>query len=201
MKPLEQTYGEKFFKRRQSLSWRTSYVCSGINELFHPSSVVDVGCAIGDYVHEFLNMGIHCTGIEGSSDVIPYLVVDAVYINIHDLRIPINFEAYPVYDVVMCLEVAEHIEKEYADIFIQNLSKLSNTIVMSAAPIGQKGHGHYNCQPPEYWIEKVEKLIGYYFRKDLVEKLRYIWRDCRNKKAMSAYYNNLLIFTKEKGKY
>lgn len=57
-------------------------------------------------------------------------------------------------DLVHCQEVAEHIPEIHVDNFLATLAN-GNTIVMSHAEPGQNGYHHVNCQPAEYWIEKL----------------------------------------------
>lgn len=59
-------------------------------------------------------------------------------------------------DVVICLEVGEHIEHEFEQTVIDNICSLAKSkIIMSWAIPGQGGFGHVNCQPNEYIIEQV----------------------------------------------
>ena len=60
-------------------------------------------------------------------------------------------------DLVMSLEVGEHLDASDADEFVRNVSASidpGGTLVWTAAHPGQGGVGHVNCQPKEYWIEK-----------------------------------------------
>jgi hypothetical protein len=60
------------------------------------------------------------------------------------------------FDVVMSLEVAEHIPPDLADAFVDHLvAHARRTIVLSAAHPGQGGQGHVNEQPKSYWTEKL----------------------------------------------
>ncbi len=62
------------------------------------------------------------------------------------------------YDLVVSLEVAEHIPEASADTFIFSLvSAASKYIMFSAATPGQGGVDHVNEQPHEYWHEKFIK--------------------------------------------
>ena len=56
------------------------------------------------------------------------------------------------FDVVYSLEVVEHIHPDFVDVLVQNIGRHGDVIVMSAARPGQGGEGHFNEQPPEYWI-------------------------------------------------
>lgn len=197
MKPVEETYGKRFFARRHKLNWRASYVCGAIAEVMKMKkgdSVIDVGCAIGDLVEEFNSLGYKSMGIEGSKAVLPYIVTEDCRISIQDLRLNLDYSKLRVpYNVLTCFEVAEHIEEKYQSQFIINLAGLSDNIVMSAAPPGQGGHGHVNCKLPEYW-EMLFGVIGMYRKKNLEDQLKIKWLRWRKKDGIRAFYNNLLIF-------
>jgi hypothetical protein len=189
MKSVEETYGKRFFARRDSLSWRVPLVCNAVIATYEPKSLIDVGCAIGDYVLGFQERDVLAEGIEGSSESMEFWKTNKI--SIVDMRK--RYKSITKFDLAMCLEVAEHIEKEFVDIFLQNLISLSSKIMMSAAPPGQKGHGHVNCQPRHYWVEKMYEL-GY--EEDLGKEyiLLSLWKEWKHRKEMSAYYNNLVCF-------
>ncbi|NJK83678.1 MAG: hypothetical protein HC912_07540 [Saprospiraceae bacterium] len=73
-----------------------------------------------------------------------------------------RIELSRVFDLVLSLEVAEHLAETSADIFIENLVKHGNTILFSAAIPGQGGLRHLNEQYPSYWLKKF-KQHGYEF--------------------------------------
>jgi hypothetical protein len=47
--------------------------------------------------------------------------------------------------------VAEHLNPDQSDQFIDNLVRLSSRVLFSAAPPGQGGRNHINERPPGYW--------------------------------------------------
>lgn len=55
------------------------------------------------------------------------------------------------FDLAQSLEVAEHLPRERAAIFVGNLVRHSSMILFSAAPPGQGGLNHINEQPYDYW--------------------------------------------------
>ena len=60
------------------------------------------------------------------------------------------------YDAVLCLEVGEHIPAQYETIFIDNLARHANKIiVLSWAVPGQGGVGHVNEKTNEYIIGRM----------------------------------------------
>ena len=73
-----------------------------------------------------------------------------------DLRDKIEEEDYNI-DFVQSFEVAEHIEEEYANVFIHNLIKDDPDIVLlTAASPDQHGFQHVNCKEREYWMKKMK---------------------------------------------
>jgi hypothetical protein len=65
---------------------------------------------------------------------------------------------YRKFDICLSLEVAEHIPKEFADVFIKNLVNASDIIIFSAAIPGQGGTNHVNLQYPNYWSAKFREM-------------------------------------------
>lgn len=62
----------------------------------------------------------------------------------------------PVADLVLCLEVAEHLPESAADTLCDALAAATgDRLVFSAATPGQGGAGHINEQPGEYWAAKL----------------------------------------------
>jgi hypothetical protein len=54
---------------------------------------------------------------------------------------------------------------------LRTLANHSDKILISAARPGQGGHGHFNEQQPEYWIEKFNAL-GYHYNEVISKKAR-----------------------------
>lgn len=163
--PYSKEYFVKINKEETEQADRLADVL--LNE-YKPKSVIDMGCATGLYLKRFLQTGIVVLGIDNTPKVFEANVIPADNIIISDMRKPILLKK--VFDLCLCIEVAEHIEEEYADVLIDNLCKASKTIVFSAATPGQGGVGHVNCQPKEYWIEKFKKR-GYVLDKTRTEKV------------------------------
>jgi len=187
-------YDEKFYKRRTTYQKRAPLMCNGIIELFKPISVIDCGCALGDLVAEFLHQGIKSEGIEGSSSVIPFIQCPKENMYIYDLS-----KALPTlskYSVVTCFEVAEHIEPQFVEVFIDNLCGLANTIVMSVCDYGSTTKVHPNVQPRSYWIEKFEKR--FFYQSPVKEAaLKISWDPIKKYPAVQEAYRNLIVFERE----
>ena len=199
MKPVEFEYGRGFFSRRYKLSWRAPHVIDAIEKTFNLDArdyvdYIDVGCAVGDLVEEALKRGYDAYGIEGSEAAVQFLECPKDRVYIGDLRKSVHkFMIAKRFTVLSCFEVAEHLEEEYSDMFVKNLCNLSYNIVVSAAPPGQKGHHHYNCQPFKYWDRK---FIAHGYSKEpmLEDRFRSYLEPWKKKDGIRAFYQNCLIY-------
>jgi len=174
------------------LLWRVPIVCEAITAAYQPKTVVDAGCAIGDLVQGFLELGVDAYGIEGSEAARDYLVVPEKRIFWRDLRTPIDVGSF---DLAVCFEVIEHIDERYEDVLLENLTSLSDAVVCSIAGPGQKGHRHVNLKPYEYWEDKFLEL-GFERDAETEERLKHSWSRWRDTKGIKAYYGNLRCFQK-----
>jgi SAM-dependent methyltransferase len=127
-------------------------------EVFAIRSMLDVGCGEGHAVAFFNKLGVYGVGIDGLRKNINRSVFPIV---LHDLlQAPFTF---PV-DFVWSSEVAEHIEEAHVNNYIDTLAN-GKVVAMTHALPGQGGHHHVNCQPSEYWIEKMSEK-GYFLAPD-----------------------------------
>lgn len=115
--------------------------------------IIDIGCGGGSFLSGCYEMGLDIRGIDGEH-VESSLQVDKKFIEYRNLENVI--ESKVKYDLCTSMEVAEHIDIQYADNLIDTLCNHSDNILFSAAQVGQPGINHINCQPLEYWIEKFE---------------------------------------------
>jgi cyclopropane fatty-acyl-phospholipid synthase-like methyltransferase len=159
---LNQAYDKKYFEGHQFYRKTYMEIARYIYEMFEPRSVLDVGCGAGFMLESFVYLlgsegqgfpdVLGIDGAEASKEISPV----RAYMETHDFRIP--FYLGRTFDLVLSIEVAEHIEEEYADRFCDLLVNHANSrIVMTAAPVGQGGTNHVNCQPREYWVKKMEE--------------------------------------------
>ena len=129
-------------------------------ERYKPKSVLDLGCNTGQWLKWFIHYGItDVIGVDGIN-MLSELVIPKDKFYPFDLTKPIH--SGKKFDLVLCLEVAEHLEEKYADILVDTATRHSDIIFWSAADVGQGGYNHVNEQPIEYWIEKF-KARGYHW--------------------------------------
>jgi len=119
-------------------------------DLVQPQSIVDVGCSIGTWLSVCSAMGAtDYTGIDGDYvDRNALLIPRERFLSL-DLMRPFNLDRR--FDLVISLEVAEHLPKESAEGFVNSLVSLGPVVLFSAAIPFQGGTGHINEQWPDYW--------------------------------------------------
>lgn len=182
-------YNTKFFEKNLKWNIPIAYELVGILiKYFNPHSVVDVGCGNAEFLWQFQKRGIEIKGYEGSHFALEKSLVNKKYIELFDIRSLIN--SLQKYDLALCLEVAEHIEKPYSEILVDNLANLSDTVIFTAASPGQGGHFHINEQPKEFWINIWNKK-GFRYFDELTETIK---EEFKTKNILSWYYNNLMVF-------
>ena len=124
-----------------------------VRELVQPASVVDLGCGTGAWLAEFKRQGVQdVLGVDG-----PHIPVDQLEIKpseflASDLSRPIKLRIK--FDLAMALEVAEHLNEEEAEEFVESLTRLADAVLFSAAVPHQGGKHHVNEQWPAYWSER-----------------------------------------------
>lgn len=147
-------YSESFYKSRNTDTKKSAeIILELLFRFFHPKSMVDFGCGVGTWLYVGKNLGVQeILGIEGDWLDIKHLVINKESFTHKDLSKKIDLKRK--FELAISLEVAEHIDASYADIFVENLTVSSDVILFSAAIPGQRGSGHINEQWPEYWIQK-----------------------------------------------
>jgi SAM-dependent methyltransferase len=115
-------------------------------------TVVDIGCGKGEYVRNFIDNGISCMGFDGSP-LTPELTEGLCRVMDFSEHADIG-----KFDMVLSLEVGEHIPRNYEQIFFDNICGASEKkIVLSWAIEGQGGNGHYNERNNNYVIIEMGK--------------------------------------------
>lgn len=160
-----------------------------IQEYINPSSVIDVGCGIGAWLSIWKKNGVkEITGVDGNYvDKSQLLITEE---NFHPCNLGNGYKSNKRYDLVTCLEVAEHLPEQSAKVFIESLCMLGDIVLFSAAIPGQEGTMHINEQYPEYWAAIFSEK-GY----EAIDCLRQrIWNE---KKIEWWYRQNMMFFIKK----
>jgi SAM-dependent methyltransferase len=184
------TYKDNFFNvhLENSISSASEIIPIVLN-YFRPKSVIDVGCGIGTWLSVWEKHGV--------KDIVG---VDGDYVNKNELLIKkenfvtadleSGFQIERKFDIVTCLEVAEHISSTSAEKLIKSLCALGNIILFSAAIPGQEGTLHINEQYPSYWLQFFKK--NNFVPIDCIRNK--IWS---NEKVSFWYRQNVILYIKK----
>lgn len=184
-------YNKRYFETIEKVEKVQAETLSEIlTELYKPTSVADVGCATGLYLWPFHINGIDTVGYDSAD----YAIENAVVPTIQKVDLTNVMVAPKKTDLVICLEVLEHIELELSGGVINNMVSMSDLIIFSAAQPGQKGTGHINCQPKEFW-ETVFNIHGYV--RDYNDEHKILDHVTKNDHA-EWFKNNLQVFKRVK---
>lgn len=170
MKPANYLYTERFFKKRLKHREWQRHVGSVLCSVFKIQSVIDFGCGLGSFLEGFKEEGAVVKGYEFYYDQAEKFIPENIglYILWGDITEPICENKQ--WDCTFSIEVAEHIPPECSDMFVKNLCVNSGRyVIMSAAPPGQGGVGHINCQPRILWIKRVESH-GFLYSQEYTNK-------------------------------
>lgn len=187
---MSEVYSDEFYRTRQLRTQAASEIILArlLAIIPQPASAVDLGCGVGAWLATLKEKGVsEVLGFDGPWVNRQYLAIQQSEFTEQDLTKPLALERR--FDLAISLEVAEHLPIEAADLFVGNLTSLSDFVLFSAAPPLQGGSNHINEQPIEYWQEKFQRH-GY----SGVDCIRpYIW----NEPTIGAWYRqNVGLFVK-----
>ncbi|MCA9487692.1 MAG: methyltransferase domain-containing protein [Nanoarchaeota archaeon] len=180
-------YNEKFYKKNFGPSYNSAkIIVPCILKIFKPKSVVDIGCGSGTWLKVFSEEGVKdILGVDFNPSK---PIISERNILRHDLRKKLILKRK--FDVAISLEVAEHIETKYSDLFVENLTSLSDKIFFSAAIPFQEGENHINEQWHDFWIKKFLKKG--YVAIDLIRP-----KILLNPEVSYDYRQNIFLFIKK----
>ena len=152
---------------------------SCVDNIFTYNSVFDAGCRDGKFLEQVKikhpNVIIKgCDYFKFAIDACPQSIKDDVFV--WDLRD--SFVEYKKYDLVVSTEVAEHIDKDYCNVYLNNLKNLLNQyLIITWSNSGGENNRefdqhlqHLNPLSKEQYHE-VMKNNGFKFEQDLTNKL------------------------------
>lgn len=158
--------GEKQWPAKQDMA-------RSLDKMLRPRSVIDVGCGRGWWLEWWAahRPDVRVVGHDGCADLIKaneqcdpsvrHLIWSL------DLRERGWWKSCGgPWDLVICVEVAEHLDETAADGLIDGLCRLGPTVFFSSARPGQKGRHHVNLRDKDYWVSKF-RARGYARREDL----------------------------------
>lgn len=116
----------------------------------NPGSVLDAGCAMGFLVEALRNRGVEAWGFDISTYAIGQVEPKiAQYCWVGSVTDPLPRK----YDLIVSIEVLEHLPKDESEKALGNLCSFSDDILFSSTPFDFKEISHFNVQPVDYWAE------------------------------------------------
>jgi SAM-dependent methyltransferase len=141
--------GRPYQRDEEWLSFFGSIADRIVNDI-RPATVLDAGCAMGFLVEALRQRGVEAFGM----DVSEYAIQ-----NVHSsvqsyCRTGSITEAFPrTYDLIVSIEVLEHLDPNEAEPAVANLCRHAEDILFSSTPFDRAEATHFNVQPVEYWAE------------------------------------------------
>ncbi|MGB9631937.1 MAG: methyltransferase domain-containing protein [Chloroflexaceae bacterium] len=131
----------------------TAFFGAIAKEIVHrisPRSVFDAGCALGLLVEQLRLLGVDAEGV----DISEFAIANAPefvrpFVRVASVTEPLERR----YDLIVCIEVLEHMPPPEAEAAIANLTSYSDDILFSSSPLDFKEATHFNVHPIEHWAE------------------------------------------------
>ena len=187
---LADAYPEEFYADLHEVVARSARtIAPRVVELLRPTSVVDVGCGTGTWLAAFADLGVErLVGVDGGHVDRRQLEIPEEQFRCRDLEQSLALEDRDgPFDLVVSLEVAEHLPAARAEGFVEDLVALGPVVLFSAAIPGQGGAHHVNEQWPGYWSAMFHGL-GY----EAIDALRpALWSDLE---IAPWYAQNILLY-------
>ena len=161
---MSEIYNEEYYKNYDVGCGKVSYenseytkgflikLADRIVADFHPKTVLDAGCALGFLVAALRDRGVEAYGIDISEyaiskvreDIRPFCKVGSL-----TEKLP---EGLPeTFDLVVSIEVLEHLYAADGNKAIQNICGVTDTVLFSSSPDDFEEPTHVNVQQREYW--------------------------------------------------
>ena len=144
-------YDREFFDAQNGAVRSARKILPLVFDILHPRTLVDVGCGIGAWAKAAKDLGCVVTGLDGDWVPRDRLLIEQREFRSIDLEHPPQFPDR--FDLVVSLEVAEHLSKAVAEKFVRFVTGLAPVVLFSAAIPFQRGTGHINEQYPTYWVD------------------------------------------------
>lgn len=150
---------------------------------------MDLGCGTGSWLQAFIESGVtDVLGRDGAYAIDSGLRIPRELFEPTDLAQPIKVSRK--FDLVLSLEVAEHLPEVSAPLFVRGLCESADVVVFSAAIPLQGGTQHVNCQWQSWWAGL---FAAEGFRAVDIVRPR-IWGDDR---VTFWYQQNTVVYIKE----
>lgn len=183
---------EWFGKQKWQHHWIQKVMGWMVGEFGRFESSLDLGAGDGYYSYVLREMKTEAYAVE-VDEVAAEFTPEEVWFVPWDLRNPLDLKR--AYDLVLCLEVAEHLPEASADTLCDTIGRhCGKLLLFTAAPPKQGGHGHVNCQPEAYWIEKLGRR-GLAHWDEGTARARRAWENILGE-SLPWLWKNVMIFVR-----
>lgn len=113
-----------------------------------PRTALDAGCALGLLVEQLRARGVDAEGV----DISEFAIASAHESLRGHVRVGSVAEPFGRrYDLIICIEVLEHMPRAEAEAAVANFCAHSDDVLFSSSPHDYKEATHFNVNPPEHW--------------------------------------------------
>jgi SAM-dependent methyltransferase len=124
-------------------------VAGFIVDEFHPETVLDVGCGIGFLVQALRQRGVSAWGFDISEYAISQVPASVkAYCEVASVTDGVERD----FDLIVCVEVLEHIPPHLTDLALENLTAHTDQILFSSTPDDDEEPTHINLRSPDEWV-------------------------------------------------
>jgi len=153
-------------------------------EKYEIKKIIDLGSGEGYTSQWFIDKGFSVTAVEGLEQNVKNAVVPTI---LHDLTTGPFLQNT---DLVVCIEVVEHIEEKYLEFLLESMCQGKFLFMTHAIP-GQPGYHHVNCQESQYWIDHLQRKNF-----SLLEEDSYTIRELADRDKARHISRNGMLFQK-----
>jgi glycosyltransferase involved in cell wall biosynthesis/SAM-dependent methyltransferase len=156
---LADQYDEAYYAERlgepyrwDNRAWQAQFgrVADVIVRDLAPRTVLDVGCGFGFLVKALRDRGVEAYGIDVSHYALEQVPEEiAPYCDLGSITDELDRN----YDLVVCIEVVEHLPPELAESAVASLTSRTDNVLFSSTPSDLEEPTHVNVRPIDYWAE------------------------------------------------
>ncbi|MDQ5987802.1 MAG: hypothetical protein CSYNP_03548 [Syntrophus sp. SKADARSKE-3] len=168
-----------FHENRLQFAWRSSVIGPILKQIFTPTSYLDVGCSVGEFVKWFQDEDIPSYGVEGPLFPSDLYLGSPDSLIIGDLGSP-DMLPLPTVDLLTCFIVIDRLDTKYWQQIARKLTFASDTIVtvVDENPL---------------WTKHME-ASGFTHRWDIASIITDLLEPWKDKEAIKPFYDHIQVF-------
>lgn len=150
-------YDSNFYNSQIEGSYKSAQIIVPIVlGLLSVRSVCDVGCGVGTWLRAFMEAGVEdVLGLDG--EYVPRNMLQIPEARFRPMNLTEPLLVSQPFDLVVSLEVVEHLPNAVSERFIDYLTSLAPAVLFSGAIPGQGGREHVNEQWQSFWAERFSR--------------------------------------------